>query len=233
MSGSKTTNGEPILIAKGVQKEYLDGERRLTVLTGVDISISGGEFVSIIGQSGSGKSTLMHILGALDRQSAGTVSLGGQDYAKMSDRQLARLRSRQIGFVYQFHHLLPEFTALENVMMPGMISGEPTAEAAGRAEEMLRRVGLGQRLDHRPAKLSGGEQQRVALARALINNPTLVLADEPTGNLDTKTSAEVLEFMISITSAAGKSLVMVTHDEAIAKRADRQFTLTAGQLAER
>lgn len=221
-----------ILRARGVTKEYIDGERRLSVLGGVDIDVQEGEFVSIIGQSGSGKSTLLHILGALDRATAGDVQLGGFDYAKLSNADLAMLRSIQVGFVYQFHHLLPEFTALENVMIPGMIARVSPSHAAMRATELLTKVGLAERLHHRPTKLSGGEQQRVALARALMNNPAVILADEPTGNLDVQTSGEVLDFLIQITVGEGKSLVMVTHDPQISARANRCFQLTGGRLSE-
>jgi lipoprotein-releasing system ATP-binding protein len=223
-------SGAVLLEAKGVCKDYIDGERRLTVLSGVDFTVRAGEFVSIIGQSGSGKSTLLHLLGALDRPTRGTVSLGGQDYARLNDRQLARMRAAQIGFIFQFHHLLHEFTALENALMPGLIAGTNHAGAESRAEELLRRVGLGERLTHRPSKLSGGEQQRVAMARALLNDPAIVLADEPTGNLDTQTAGEVLDFMLQITRDAGKALVLVTHDPAIAARADRVHRITAGRL---
>ncbi len=222
----------PILQARGVVREYIDGERRLRVLDGVDLDVAEGEFISIAGQSGSGKSTLLHLLGALDRASAGEVRLKGQDYRKLSDRQLARLRSSQIGFVYQFHHLLPEFTALENVLMPGLIQRRPQADVVKHAEELLRSVGLAERMTHRPAKLSGGEQQRVALARALQNNPAVVLADEPTGNLDAETSRDVLKFLIEMTAGQGRSLVMVTHDASIARQADRCFLLKGGKLNE-
>ena len=224
------SNGNTLLRAEGVAKEYIDGERKLTVLSGVDLEVHEGEFISIVGQSGSGKSTLLHILGALDRSTAGTVKLNDMDYAKLSDAQLARLRSTKVGFVYQFHHLLPEFTALENVMLPGMIARGSQADVIARAEDLLRKVGLGERLTHRPTKLSGGEQQRVALARALLNSPSVILADEPTGNLDIKTSTEVLDFLISITVEEGRSLVMVTHDQEIASRADRCFRLQGGRL---
>jgi lipoprotein-releasing system ATP-binding protein len=221
--------GEAI-VAKGVRKEFVDGERRLTVLAGVDLTIAEGEFVSIVGQSGSGKSTLLHLLGALDRPSSGTVVLAGQDVATQSDRALARLRSRHIGFVYQFHHLLPEFTALENVLMPGLIAGTAQKNALERATHLLEKVGLSERLHHRPSKLSGGEQQRVAIARALLNDPMVILADEPTGNLDAKTAGEVLDFLLSMTARAGKSLVMVTHDVEIAARANRTFHLRNGKF---
>lgn len=221
---------QPTLEARGVAREYLDGERRLRVLDGVDMEVREGEFISIVGQSGSGKSTLLHLLGALDRASEGSVCMKGQDYAKMTDRQLARLRSDQIGFIYQFHHLLPEFTALENVLIPGMIQRRPQPDVVRRAEELLRSVGLEDRMTHRPTRLSGGEQQRVALARALQNNPAVVLADEPTGNLDAETSRDVLEFLIKMTTGQGRSLVMVTHDASIAARADRCLALTRGRL---
>lgn len=221
-----------MLQAEGLVKEYIDGERKLTVLSGVSLHVNSGEFVSIVGQSGSGKSTLLHLLGALDRPTQGTVNLDGQDYSKLSERNLARLRSDRVGFIFQFHHLLPEFTALENVLIPGMIRRETRGAIADRAEEMLRQVGLGERMTHRPTKLSGGEQQRVALARALMNNPTVVLADEPTGNLDAKTAEETIEFMVAITSGAGRTLVLVTHDPKIAERADRVLRLEAGRLVE-
>lgn len=227
-----TKNSQPMLQAEGLVKEYIDGERKLTVLSGVSLHVNSGEFVSIVGQSGSGKSTLLHLLGALDRPTQGTVNLDGQDYSKLSERNLARLRSDRVGFIFQFHHLLPEFTALENVLIPGMIRRETRGAIADRAEEMLRQVGLGERMTHRPTKLSGGEQQRVALARALMNNPTVVLADEPTGNLDAKTAEETIEFMVAITSGAGRTLVLVTHDPKIAERADRVLRLEAGRLVE-
>jgi lipoprotein-releasing system ATP-binding protein len=222
----------PILIAKNIMKEFIDGERRLRVLSGVNLEIHPGEFVSIIGQSGSGKSTLLHIIGALDKPTEGTVELLGQPYAQLSQKQLAAVRCRNVGFVYQFHHLLPEFTALENVLMPGLIDGRSQASAVERAMELLGKVGLAERLDHRPSKLSGGEQQRVAIARALLNDPAVVLADEPTGNLDTRTSGEVLQFLFDVTTGLGKSLVMVTHDNAIAARANRRFHLQDGVLSE-
>jgi lipoprotein-releasing system ATP-binding protein len=222
----------PILIAKNITKEFIDGERRLRVLSGVNLEIHPGEFVSIIGQSGSGKSTLLHIIGALDKPTEGTVELLGQPYAQLSQKQLAAVRCRNVGFVYQFHHLLPEFTALENVLMPGLIDGRSQASAVERAMELLGKVGLAERLDHRPSKLSGGEQQRVAIARALLNDPAVVLADEPTGNLDTRTSGEVLQFLFDVTTGLGKSLVMVTHDNAIAARANRRFHLQDGVLSE-
>lgn len=222
--------GEPVLAASGVHKTYKDGERILEVLTGVDFEIARGEFVAIVGQSGSGKSTLLHLLGALDRATSGTIQLDGRDYSRCSGPSLARLRGREIGFIYQFHHLLPEFSALENVILPGMIQRRPTPALIERGTELLRRVGLGERLTHRPVKLSGGEQQRVALARALMNDPTLVLADEPTGDLDQKTGREVLDFVLNQTAEEGKSLVIVTHDPEVASRAHRIYALENGKL---
>ncbi len=219
-----------ILRAEKVSRKYVDGERELNVLQDVDISIHEGEFVSIIGKSGSGKSTLLHILGALDRPTSGRVTLRDRDLSKATDRVLAIIRSEEVGFVYQFHHLLPEFTALENVLIPGMIAREAQKKNVERAEELLKFVGLEERMDHRPSKLSGGEQQRVALARALLNDPSIVVADEPTGNLDNQTSAEVMEFLLRSTQERKKSLIMVTHDEAIAKKADTCYHLQAGRL---
>ncbi|MCB2154447.1 ABC transporter ATP-binding protein [bacterium] len=221
----------PVLLqAEGVKKVYHDGERILEVLSGADILVRRGEFVSIVGQSGSGKSTLLHILGALDRASSGEITFEGQSFMKMSSSQLARLRAARIGFIYQFHHLLPEFTALENVYLPGMINRRPTNVIVDKAAASLTSVGLGNRLEHRPPKLSGGEQQRVALARAIMNDPLLVLADEPTGDLDQKTGREVLEYVLGQTVEMGRSLVVVTHDPQIAARADRQYRLEAGRL---
>lgn len=230
---NKAGNRERIIEARGVVKEYVDGERRLRVLSGVDVDVHAGEFISIVGESGSGKSTLLHILGGLDSATEGTVMLRGEALHTMADLPLAMLRARQVGFVYQFHHLLPEFTALENVLLPGMIAGRPAAENLNRAEGLLRQMGLAERLDHRPSKLSGGEQQRVAIARALQNDPSVVLADEPTGNLDQKTSGEVLEFLISVTRETGKSLVMVTHDPAIADQADVCLRIREGKIVPR
>ncbi|MDX2175018.1 MAG: ABC transporter ATP-binding protein [Candidatus Sumerlaeia bacterium] len=220
-----------IVSARKIAKTYIDGERRLEVLRGVDLDIAAGECVAIIGRSGSGKSTLLHILGALDRATSGEVLFNGVDITRERESRLARLRAESVGFIYQFHHLLPEFSAVENVVLPGMILGKPQAELVRRAEELLRRVGLAERLHHRPAKLSGGERQRVALARALMNDPLLVLADEPTGDLDQTTGQEVLSFVLETTVASGRSLVLVTHDPAIAARADRRLLLVDGKLS--
>ena len=220
-----------VLVAKGVHKSYRDGERTLEVLTGVDLSVKPGEFISIMGQSGSGKSTLLHVLGALDAPTKGEVLLSGRNYKSLGSSQAARLRSAEVGFIFQFHHLLPEFTALENVLIPGMIQRRPTGWLIDRATQLLRSVGLGERLLHVPSKLSGGEQQRVALARSIMNDPKVVLADEPTGDLDQKTGQQVMDFILKQTVGQGRSLVMATHDPGIAGRANRCYRLDAGRLS--
>jgi len=230
-SSSTAENNGILLAARQVTKSYRDGERTLDVLKGADFHIHRGEYVAIVGQSGSGKSTMLHLLGALDRPTSGTISLDDQPYESLNSRQLARLRATRVGFIYQFHHLLPEFTALENVFLPGMVARRPTPVIIERATAMLQKVGLGERLYHRPVKLSGGEQQRVALARALMNDPVLVLADEPTGDLDQKTGREVMDFVLGQTVAEGRSLVIVTHDPEVAARANRVYSLEGGQLA--
>jgi lipoprotein-releasing system ATP-binding protein len=200
------------------------------VLSGFDLTIGAGETVAIIGESGVGKSTLLHVLGGLDRPSAGTVRVGGIDLGPLRDRELARFRSDSIGFVFQFHHLLPDFTALENVMMPCLIAGDSAAVARSRATELLERVGLGARVDHRPGELSGGEQQRVAVARAVVRRPALVLADEPTGNLDPDTGSEVERLLVELNHEAGITCVVVTHSPRLAAAMDRTIRLTHGHL---
>lgn len=232
-SKQPSPKGEVLLKAENVTKTFVDGSRTLTVLQDVNLHLMKGEFLSIIGQSGSGKSTLLHLLGALDQATKGQISLGPLVYGKMNARERAKLRRERVGFMYQFHHLLPEFTALENVFMPGMIAGRPIAGSIERATSLLKRVGLGERLNHRPVKLSGGEQQRVALARALMNDPDLLLADEPTGDLDQKTGGEIMDFVISEAKAHGKSLIVVTHDGGLAAMADRTVILENGQLQQR
>jgi lipoprotein-releasing system ATP-binding protein len=200
------------------------------VLSGIDLTIAGGETVAIIGESGVGKSTLLHLLGGLDRPNQGTVRVAGTDLAPLRDRDLARFRSESIGFVFQFHHLLPDFTALENVMMPLLIAGEAPGGARGKATSLLERVGLGERLLHRPGELSGGEQQRVAVARAVVRRPALVLADEPTGNLDPDTGSEVERLLIELNREAGITCVVVTHSPRLAGAMDRTMRLTHGHL---
>jgi lipoprotein-releasing system ATP-binding protein len=213
-----------------LKKSYFDGPRVLPVLKGLNLTVSRGEAVSIIGASGAGKTTLLHLLGALDRPTAGEIVFDGKPYSEQRDSDLARIRNRHIGVIYQFHHLLPEFNALENVMIPALIAEQNKGEIREHACDTLSQVGLSERLTHRPARLSGGEQQRVALARALINNPDLVLADEPTGDLDLQTGAAMIELIWQHTVGSGKSLIIVTHDPDIAAKANRCFRLHDGVL---
>ncbi len=220
----------PILVAEGVERYFLDGDRRLDVLRGVDIRVVSGETLVIIGASGTGKSTLLHILGALDRPTGGRVMIRDRWLDDLSVRELALVRNREVGFVFQMHHLLGEFSALENVMLPLLARGQTPAKARRRAEDILEGVGLADRLDHSPAKLSGGEQQRVAIARALVGGPALVLMDEPTGNLDPGTAGYVLDLVFELAGADGTSFVIVTHDERLAARADRALFLSGGAL---
>ncbi|HEV3048769.1 MAG TPA: ABC transporter ATP-binding protein [Longimicrobium sp.] len=223
--------GAPSIVARGVSKSYVGGDgSRLQVLDGVDLEVRPGEMVSVIGQSGSGKSTLLHVLGALDHADAGEVSIGGRRIASLKEEALAELRSRNVGFVFQFHHLLREFTALENVMMPQLIAGTGERDARRRAEELLGLIGLTARATHKPAQLSGGEQQRVAVARALANRPLALLADEPSGNLDPETSERLHDLLFAVCREEGAAMVLVTHDLALAARADRVLRLHGGQL---
>ena len=220
-----------ILEAVDLRKVYQGGDGTpIQVLTGVDLTVSRGEFVAIVGASGSGKSTLLHLLGALDLPSGGTVRLDGQVYAEQGPMQLAAIRNRKVGFVFQFHHLLREFTALENVMMPLLIAGEEDARARSRAEELLAVVGLAGRMSHRPSALSGGEQQRAAVARALVADPLVVLADEPSGNLDYGNSERLHELFARLSREFETALVVVTHNRLLAGRADRVLSLEGGRL---
>jgi len=219
-----------VLGARGVAKTYAEGKLRTDVLRAVDLDIARGETVAIIGASGTGKSTLLHILGGLDAPSAGEVVVEGQAMSRLSDRARGELRNRSLGFVYQFHHLLPEFTAVENVCMPLLIRGTPIEEARARAVELLGRVGLGARLEHKPGELSGGERQRCAVARALVTRPACLLGDEPTGNLDENNAAQVYELMLELNREIGTALVLVTHDPKLAARASRVLELTGGAL---
>ncbi len=222
---------EPSIVARGVRKSYVGGDgTRLQVLDGVDLEVRPGEMVSVIGQSGSGKSTLLHVLGALDHADAGEVSIGGRRIASLKEEALADLRSRNVGFVFQFHHLLREFSARENVMMPQLIAGVSETDAGRRADELLGLIGLTPRATHKPAQLSGGEQQRVAVARALANRPLALLADEPSGNLDPETSERLHDLLFAVCREEGAAMVLVTHDLGLAARADRVLRLHGGQL---
>ncbi|HEX7336731.1 MAG TPA: ABC transporter ATP-binding protein [Gemmatimonadales bacterium] len=220
-----------ILEAQGLRKVYRGGDGNpIEVLAGVDLTVSRGEFVAIVGASGSGKSTLLHLLGALDAPSGGTVRLGGQAYSDETPEGLAAIRNRKLGFVFQFHHLLREFTALENVMMPLLIAGEADPQARSRAEELLATVGLAGRMSHRPSQLSGGEQQRAAVARALAVDPLVVLADEPSGNLDQANSERLHQLFAHLSREFETALIVVTHNRSLAGRADRVLSLEGGRL---
>ncbi|MCH2044411.1 MAG: ABC transporter ATP-binding protein [Saprospiraceae bacterium] len=212
--------------AEGIIKTY----GNLEVLRGVDLSIRKGEIVSIVGKSGAGKSTLLHILGTLDRPDKGALSINGENTTKLSSKALAKFRNQHIGFVFQFHHLLPEFTALENVCIPAFIQKRNEKEARKRATELLKYLGLGQRLEHKPAQLSGGEQQRVAVARALVNNPAVVLADEPSGNLDTQTSEELHNLFFTLRKDFEQTFIIVTHNMELAAMSDRQLVMQDGLI---
>jgi lipoprotein-releasing system ATP-binding protein len=223
---------DTVIRAEGLAKTYAEGKLRTPVFDGLDLAIHAGETVAILGASGAGKSTLLHLLGGLDTPTAGEVFVAGQKMSTLSDADRGRLRNRALGFVYQFHHLLPEFTAQENVMLPVLLNGTPVADAATRAKALLESVGLGHRLEHKPGELSGGERQRTAVARALVNRPACVLGDEPTGNLDEKTAANVFEQMLDLNRAHRTSLVLVTHDRRLARRLDRVLELHDGKLRE-
>ena len=223
----------PLLAAEGLRKTYPTGAgARLVVLDSVDLAIAAGEVVAVVGESGSGKSTLLHILGTLDRPDVGRVLFKGEDVFSRNDEELAAFRNRSIGFVFQFHHLLPEFTAIENVAMPALIGQTRLADARRKAADLLERLGLGGRMDHRPGMLSGGEQQRVAVARALMNDPDIILADEPTGNLDSDTADMLQDEMIRLSRETGRAFIVVTHSAVLASQADRVLRIHSHRLTE-
>lgn len=230
--GEQSLNKQLILEARAISKKYVDVADTLTIFENLDFELGEGESVGIVGSSGAGKTTLLNILGGLDSPSEGTISLCGIDFGSASDKKVTQLRNQYLGFVYQFHHLLAEFTAEENVAMPLIISGQKRAQALLSAREMLKRVGLEPRAAHKPSELSGGERQRVAIARALVNKPRVVMMDEPTGNLDEHTARSIQEIMLSLQKDMGTSFVIVTHDIPLAKRMDRTLTLEEGRLVE-
>jgi lipoprotein-releasing system ATP-binding protein len=228
--GVRQRKQTPLIQVRGLQKVFKKGGTKIFALKGIDLTIQQGERVAIAGASGAGKTTLLHILGTLDRPSQGEVLYQGVDIFSRPERTLAALRNRDIGFIFQFYNLLPEFTALENTMMPALIQGTDKKEAQQQAEEILTEVGLKDRMRHKPGELSGGEQQRVAVARALVLRPALLLADEPTGNLDSKTGERIIRLIFSLNRAKGVTLIVVTHNEALARRFPRQIFLADGRM---
>jgi len=229
-TAAETIQNEALLLARGVTKTFVQGGNKLNVLNSLDLKIDGGELCALVGPSGSGKSTLLQILGLLDKPTSGKLSIAGQQAEKMGDKKRTKLRLNEIGFVYQFHHLLPEFTALENVAMPQIIAGISKKDAHEKAAERLKALGLGERLTHRPSRLSGGEQQRVAIARALINEPKLLFADEPTGNLDPETSEEVFNILLEQVRVHKIGALIATHNMDLADQMDRVLELKAGKI---
>jgi len=221
---------ELLLSARGLHKTYTLGQRSLEVLRGVDLEVARGESLALRGASGAGKSTLLHLLGGLDMPNRGLILLAGRDLSTLGRRDLARLRSKEVGFIFQAYYLLPELDALENVCLPGRMARMPARQAEARGRELLARVGLGERLEHKPYELSGGEQQRVAIARAMINQPDLILADEPTGNLDSHTGGEIIDLLCALRVEKQTTLIMATHDGRVAARAPKVVELVDGQI---
>ncbi len=230
MNNLEQQSAQPVLEAQDLHKSFVQGKAQIKVLKGLNLSVAPGERVAILGASGSGKSTLLQLLGGLDQPTSGEVEVQGRSFSGLKDKERGLIRNRWLGFVYQFHHLLPEFTALENVAMPLLIAKQELGEVRNVAATILEKVGLGHRLDHKPAQLSGGERQRAALARALVANPGCVLADEPTGNLDEKTAAKVFDLLLKLNTDLGTSLVIVTHDQRLANRLDTKYELGGGVL---
>ena len=228
---TKMSSNQPVVVARDVTKTYHDGTDELQILSGVNISVDLGEMLAIVGASGSGKSTLLHILGLLDEATSGEVLIDGQSSLNFSEKERSVIRNRKLGFVYQFHHLLPEFSALDNVAMPLIVRREPRKDARAQAAEVLEKVGLAERMIHNPSQLSGGERQRVALARALVTQPLCLLADEPTGNLDSKTAANMFELLVRIRQDFNTAFIIVTHDQKLANLADRQLMMERGVLS--
>jgi lipoprotein-releasing system ATP-binding protein len=219
-----------IIACRNLRKSYYQGQLEVPVLLGIDLNVQAGDTLAIVGASGSGKSTLLHLLGGLDAPTGGDIRIMGQEIATINEEERCQLRNKSLGFIYQFHHLLPEFSALENVAMPLLIRRMNNAEAHDKAAEVLKQVGLGHRLTHTPGELSGGERQRAAVARALVTRPACVLADEPTGNLDRRTAGDVFDLMLELNRSVGASLIVVTHDPDLARRAGRIFHLEDGML---
>jgi lipoprotein-releasing system ATP-binding protein len=225
-------DAQPVIACRDLRKTYHDGGRRLEILQGIDLEVRAGEILAITGPSGVGKSTLLHLLGALDRPTSGEIFHRGRALSAMGRAEVNRLRNEELGFVFQFYHLLPEFNALENVMMPALCRGARRSACRERAEQLLARVGLTERMTHKPGQMSGGEQQRVAIARALFNRPAVLLCDEPTGNLDEGTGASIVDLLWDLNADRETTVVLVTHDEGLAARADRRVQMHAGRVAD-